>query len=150
MQPALTSDLSNLDDVRKTAVIDKELMRLKVDIAAPQETRLADSGFVKEQHCTFFWQGKPEHKTREYGVGFAVRNHLLQMMTPPTEGTKKMLTLCLSSKQGTANILDIYAPTMSPSPEIKDKFYEDLNTAVKNIPSNVFFFGDFNARVGSD
>ena len=37
MQPGLTSDLSNLDNVRKTAVIDKELMRLKVDIAALQK-----------------------------------------------------------------------------------------------------------------
>ena len=64
------SDLSNLDDVRKTAVIDKELTRLKVDIAALQEMRLADSGFVKEQHYTFFWQGKPEQETREHGVGF--------------------------------------------------------------------------------
>ena len=34
MQPGLMSDLSNLDDVRKTVVIDKELTRLKVDIAA--------------------------------------------------------------------------------------------------------------------
>ena len=53
-------DLSNLDDVRKTAVIDKELTRLKVDIATLQEMRIAESGFVKEQHYTFFWQGKPE------------------------------------------------------------------------------------------
>ena len=62
----LMSDLSNLDDVRKTKVIDKELMRLKVDIAALQEMRLANSGFMKEQHYTFFWQGKPQQETREY------------------------------------------------------------------------------------
>ena len=43
---------------------------------------------MKEEHYPFFWQGKPEQETREYGIGFAVRNHLLQMITPPTEGTK--------------------------------------------------------------
>ena len=133
MQPGLMSDLSNVDDVRKTAVIDKELMRLKVDIAALQEMWLTNSSFVKEQHYTFFWQGKPEQETREHGVGFAVRNHLLQMIR---EGAERMLTLHLSSEQGIANILCIYAPTMSASPETKDKFYEDLNTAVKNIPLN--------------
>ena len=127
-------------------------MRLKLDIAALQETRLANSSFVKEQHCTFLWKGKPEQETREHGVGFAVRYHLLQMITPPTKGTEMMLTIHLSSEQGTANILCIYTPTMSASPEIKDKFYEDLNTAGKNIPSNEFLLllRDFNARVGSD
>ena len=74
------------------------------------------------QHYTFFWQGKPEQETREYGVGFAVRNHLLQMITPPTEGNKWILTLCLSTEQGTANILCIYTPTMSASPETMNKF----------------------------
>ena len=121
------------------------------DIAAMQETWLANSRFVKEQCYTFFWHGKPEQETRECGIGFAVRNHLLQIITPPKEGTERMPTLHLSSEQGTANILCIYAPTMSASPETKDIFYEDLNTAVKNIPSNEFLLllGDFNARVGS-
>ena len=50
MQSALLSDLSNLDYIRKAAVIDKELKRLKVDIAALQERRLAENGFMKEQH----------------------------------------------------------------------------------------------------
>ena len=146
------SGLSNLDDVRKTAVIDKELMRLKVDIAALQETRLANSGFVKEHYT--FWQGKPEQETWEYGVRFAVRNHLQksQMINPPTEGIERMLTLDLSTEQDTTNILCIYAPTMSASPETKNKFYDDLNIAVKNIPSNEFLLllRDLNARVGSE
>ena len=60
------SHLSNLDDVRKTAVTDKEPMRLKADIAALQQMRLANSGFTKEQHYTF-WQGKPKQETRQYG-----------------------------------------------------------------------------------
>ena len=72
--------------------------------------RLANSNFVKEHHYTFFWQGKPEQETREHGIGFAARNHLLQMIPAPTEGTEKMLTLHLSSEQGTANILCIYTP----------------------------------------
>ena len=63
-----------------------------------------------------------------------------------------MLTLHLATEQGTTIILCIYIPSMSASPETKDKFYEDLNIAVKNIPSNEFLLllRDFNARVGSD
>ena len=99
-----------------------------------------------------FGKKKKEQETREYGVGFAVWNHMLQMITPPAERTKRLLTLCLSTEQGTANILCIYAPTMSASSGTKDKFYDDINTAVKNIPLNEFllYSRDFSARVGSD
>ncbi|XP_066267498.1 craniofacial development protein 2-like [Branchiostoma lanceolatum] len=56
--PGLTDNLKDIDDARKTAVINDELRRLNVDIAALQETRLADSGTLKEQDYTFYWQGR--------------------------------------------------------------------------------------------
>ena len=59
-----------------------ELKRLNVDIATLQETRLADSGTLKEKDYTFFWQGKRSNEPREHGVGFAVRNSLLGMAVP--------------------------------------------------------------------
>ena len=65
MRPGLTEDLQAVDDARKTAVIDRELHRLNIDIAALQETRLADSGSLKEEHYTFFWHGKGAEETRE-------------------------------------------------------------------------------------
>lgn len=40
MLPGLEDNLSKISDIRKTAVIDAELDRLNVDIAAVQETRL--------------------------------------------------------------------------------------------------------------
>ena len=49
MRTGLTGDLQSIDNARKTAVIDMELDRLNNDIACLQETRLADSGLLKEQ-----------------------------------------------------------------------------------------------------
>ena len=54
----LSANLQDINDSRKTAVINDDLRRLNVDIATFQETRLADSGTLKEKHFTFFWQGK--------------------------------------------------------------------------------------------
>ena len=51
-------DPENINDARKTAFINNELLRLKVDIAALQETRLAGRGSTKENDFTFFWFGK--------------------------------------------------------------------------------------------
>ena len=68
MRSGLTDDLQFIDDARKTAVIDRELHRLNVDIAALQETRLPESRSLKEEHYTFFWQGKGTKDVRQHGV----------------------------------------------------------------------------------
>lgn len=66
-----------MDDFRKTVTLNKELKRLYIDIACLQETRLADSGSLRESDYTFFWQGLSKDEPRQYGVGFAVRKSLL-------------------------------------------------------------------------
>ena len=75
----------------KTAVM--ELSRLQMDIVALQEPRLPGLGSVKEKNFSFIWQGKPLNETREYGVGFAVRNTLLRSIVPPTVGSEIILSL---------------------------------------------------------
>ena len=55
MTTGLSTSLQDIEDSRKTAVIDYELRRLNVDFATLQETRLADSGTLKEKDYTFFW-----------------------------------------------------------------------------------------------
>ena len=152
MRQGLTDDLQVMDDARKTAVIDRELHRLNIDIAALQETRLPETGSLKEEHYTFFWQGKGTVEVREHGVGFAVRHTLLRMIEPPTDGTERIFTLRLSSMQGPVNLVCVYAPTLQASAEVKDQFYESLVTVVSNIPEaeHIYLLGDFNARVGAD
>lgn len=42
------TNLNKTDHLRMTALMDRELTRLHVDIAALQETRLANSGLIRE------------------------------------------------------------------------------------------------------
>ena len=152
MCPGLTDDLQQIDDARKTAVIDRELARLNIDIACLQETRLADSGSIRETNYTFFWQGLSQDEPRQHGVGFAVRNSLSAAIEPPTEGTERILALRLSTTAGFVNLLSIYAPTLCSTSEAKDQFYEALDEAISRVPSTegLLLLGDFNARVGAD
>ena len=53
-----------INQVRKTAIIDKKLDRLNIDIAALSETRLPECGSYKEMNYTFFWQGCPDDDKR--------------------------------------------------------------------------------------
>ena len=152
MCPGLSDDLLKIDDSRKTAIIDRELLRLNVDIAALQETRLLGAGSLKESNYTFFWQGQEPHEHRLYGVGFAVRNSLLQAVETPSEGTSRILSLRLNTSSGPTTILSVYAPTLCSSTEAKDMFYEELEAKMRQIPAeeHLFLLGDFNARVGAD
>ena len=152
MCPGLTADLQQINDARKTAVIDRELSRLNVDIACLQETRLADSGTIREAGYTFFWQGRSLDEPRQHGVGFAVKNSLIPFIEPPSAGTERILVLRLSTFTGPANIISAYAPTLSSSSEDKDQFYEALDEVISRIPSTegLYLLGDFNARVGAD
>ena len=108
MTPGLSNDILTISDIRKTAVINNELLRFQIDIAGLQETRLTESGCLKESDYTFFWHGKKEEEVREYGFGFAVRNSLLDKVLLDNTGTEhvfsigvdygtSVLTLCFPS-----------------------------------------------------
>ena len=73
MCPGLSTDSVEISDCRRTAIINVELKRLNIDVAALQETRLADSGQIRELDYTFFWKGRAAEETRIHGVGFAVK-----------------------------------------------------------------------------
>ena len=153
MRPGISDDLQKIDDLRKTAVIDNELLRLNIDIAALQETRLPEFGSLKEKNFTFFWKGKSNQDVREHGVDFAVRNSLLNAVEPPSGGSERILTMRLNYSNGPVNLLFIYAPTLQASTETKDQFYEDLDSVISKLPQTeqlYYFLGDFSARVSSN
>ena len=104
------------------------------------------------RRTTLFWQGKHSDGPREYGVGFAVRNSLLRMVEPGSDGSERLLTLCLNFTTGPVTLISVYAPTLSATPDTTEIFYENLAFIIRNIPSKeqVVLLGDFNARVGAD
>ena len=152
MTPGLSEDNQRVSDVRKTLVINNELGRLQVDIAALQETRLADTGKLREKDYTFFWQGKSVDQVREYGVGFAVKNSLLAMIEPGHNGNERLMTLRLHSSVGPVHLISAYAPTLNSPDDTKDEFYGMLEAIVRDIPEkdHLIILGDLNARVGAD
>ena len=68
---------------RRTALVGRELDRYKVEIAALNETRLAEEGLLKEVGAgyTFFWSGRKKEERREAGVGFAIKSHLVSKLS---------------------------------------------------------------------
>ncbi|XP_069176144.1 craniofacial development protein 2-like [Procambarus clarkii] len=149
MTPGLSEDLLEVNDTRKTTVINNELRRLQMDTVALQETRLPAIGSIREKDFSFFWQGKPPEEVREHGVGFAIRNRLLGCIVLPTEGSARIIKLQLHTAAGRVSLINAYAPTLTSSTEAKDKLYDHLGLALRDILQQepVFLLGDFNARV---
>ena len=102
-------------------MINNELCWLQVDFIALQETRLLESGIIRERDYSFFWQGKAADETREHGVGFAIKNNLLGSVIPPSDGTERLLKLQLQTSAGLVSRISVYAPTLTSASELKDK-----------------------------
>ena len=149
----LDSDRSNRPE-RRTALIDKELFRLNVDIAALSETRLLEEGSLTESHYTFYWKGRPTNSNRIHGVGFAIRNTLVPKLGQVPQGISERLMLLRYpvSDGNTVNLISAYAPTLDSAHEIKEVFYQQLEECIRKVPKaeRLIILGDFNARVGKD
>ena len=134
MLTGISENLQDFSNSRKTAVINNELMRLDVDIATLQ--RRLNWRVLKEKDYTFYWQGTGSGEHKEYGVGFAVRNSLLSMIEPGSNGSERLLTLRLNTAAGPVTHVSVYAPTMSATSDMKDEFYENLAAIINRVPKN--------------
>ena len=66
---------------------------------------------------------------------------------------ERLMTMLLSLEgKCHATIISAYASMMTNPDEVKEKFYEVLETLVIDVPkeNKLIILGDFNARVGSD
>ena len=140
---------------RRTALVGRELDRYNVEIAALSETHLAEEGLLKEVGAgyTFFWSGRKKEERREAGVGFAIKSHLVSTLSGLPKGINdRLMTLRLPLFcKRHATVVSAYAPTMTNADEVKEKFYDDLDSVISAAPrTDKLLLGDFNARVGTD
>ena len=137
---------------RRTATIAHELERLNIDIAALSETRLLEDGSLEDNNYTFFWKGLPAGSRKIHGVGFAIKNELVPMLSELPKGiSERLMSLKYQLPDQTyVTVISAYAPTLDSEQEIKDAFYEQLEKTLRHIPKHqrIILLGDFNARVG--
>ena len=140
---------------RRTAVVAEELKRYNIDIAALSETRLSGEDQLEETGSgyTFFWSGKPDGERRDAGVGFAIRNKLLDKIEQPTAINERITRLRIPLANGRfTSVISIYAPTLVSCEDEIVAFYTALSSLLNTIPKEegIILLGDFNARVGVD
>ena len=142
---------------RRKVLADRELYRYKVEIAALSENRLAEEGLLKEVCAgySFFWSGHKKEERPEAGVGFAIVTPCQQALTTSKRHTWSPddAETSLFWQEACNNCKwSAYAPTMTNPDEVKDKFYDDLDSMISATTrtDKLILLGDFNARVGTD
>lgn len=147
----LDSDSSERPE-RRTALIAHELDRLSVDIAALSETRFLDEGSLTDGNYTFYWKGLPSGSRKLHGVGFAIKNSIVSRLHELPHGiSERLMSLKYQlPDKSFVNVISAYAPTLDADQHLKDAFYDQLESTLRQIPNNhrVVLLGDFNARVG--
>ena len=123
---------------RRTALIASELSLYNIDIAALSETRLAGEGSLSEMATgyTFFWKGLPANFLHIYGVGFAIRTKLLQILPEsPVAISARLMTVRIPlAKHRYATFISTYASTLPSDDETKDNFYATLRPTIIQVP----------------
>lgn len=141
---------------RRTALVARELACYKVNITALSETRFTDKGQLTETGggYTFFWSRRSAKERRKAGVGFAIKTtHVPKLASVPEGLNDRLMKMQLPLGHKTnATLISAYAPAMTNPNEIKDKFYEQLDSLISSVPQSekLIVLGDFNARVGTD
>ena len=137
-------------DLRKTSLLNHDLDRLNVDIAALSETRLPDSCSIKESIYTIFWYGRPQEQKREQSADFAIANSIIPFCETTVVITTRLMSSRVHTSKGPLMIFSVYALTLQADDEVKNDFYQLLEQEIEKVPrtERIIILGDFNARVG--
>ena len=113
---------------------------------------VVNTGTVYSVYYTFFLSGRKKEERHE--VGFAIKSHIAsQLLGLPKGINDRLITLRLPLlDKGHATIVSTYAPPMTNPDEVKDKFYDDLDSMISAAPrtDKLILLGDINATVGTD
>ncbi|PIK43974.1 complement component 3-2 [Apostichopus japonicus] len=102
-----------------------------------------------------FWLSRacrcPDIRIRQY---LLIGSNTLEYTKPDGNGAVKgaLAISPLNTSKGIVNLVAAYAPTLAASPDVKNKFYSELDELIGQLPESedLYLLGDFNARVGAE
>nr|XP_021203476.2 craniofacial development protein 2 isoform X1 [Bombyx mori] len=134
----------------KQEVIEREILRCKIDILGLSEVHRRGSGHIKTANGNILcFSGSENHS----GNGVAIllpqklENTVLGYKTP----SDRIIAVKLDARPVPINIVQVYAPTSQSEEIISDQFYFELDDLLRTIPSKevTVMYGDWNAKVGT-
>lgn len=114
---------------RRTAIVARELEKLKIDICALQETHLLGFGSIEERKAeyTYYWSGMEENMEgkNQHGVAICVKTKFIKkgIVSEPTCLNERIMHLDIIENKNRTVFICCYAPTNVDNEAAQDLFY---------------------------
>ena len=135
-------------ETSKTAQVTNEMQNCNLDILGISECRWLGSGKVTINSCqTILYSGhKDKHQS---GVAIIISREKIKTLSEWDPISDRLIRARFNSKYCKLTILLCYAPTNEADDEVKDDFYEQLQTAISKVPLDdmLLLLGDMNVKV---
>lgn len=126
------------------------MTKANISILGITETKKKGTGIKEiDNGHILIYSGVQETDIAQAGVGCIITKKLARHIKDWQAITERLIRVTLEGKEDT-NIVVGYGPNENDSVEIKDKFWEDLQTNIEALKGNTYLVGDLNARVGRD
>ncbi|XP_055384167.1 uncharacterized protein LOC129613882 [Condylostylus longicornis] len=127
-----------------------ELMAYSVNICSLQEIRWKDQGEVRKRNYSIYLSGNKQ--TGYGGTGFYIDKKTRESVILFEPINDRMCYIKLKGRFQNISIVSVYAPKNDTNDEIKDEFYDKLDTLCSKISRNdlIIIMGDFNAKIGRE
>ena len=142
---------------RRSAEVIETLTRRKVDLCCVQEHRWAGGLLTnqvrwlkgKDSRMKFYWCGNSEGTG---GAGILLAEKWSEKVHDVVRISDRILLLKLVIGKNVFTFVSLYAPQVNRDVADRDRFYDQLQSAVMKVPASevLFFLGDWNGHVGAD
>ena len=118
---------------------------------ALQETRWPGKGQINKKDYTLYYSGS-KGKTGQAGTGFLLRKKMQKHIISYELHKERLCKVRIEGKYNNITLINAYAPTEDKTEEIKEQFYDDLQTMVDEVPKSdlTIILGDVNAKLGKE
>ena len=94
----------------------------------------------------------PGGKGHKNGVGIIMRKEIARSLIGYWAISERVMLIKLQGKPFNISIIQIYAPTQDHEDEELELFYDEIQTAIKNVKTDdiLCVMGDLNAKLGKE
>ncbi|PSN47766.1 Craniofacial development protein 2, partial [Blattella germanica] len=125
-----------------------EISKTNIEILTIQEIRWSGEGTISKDKYTLFYSGNKD-KAGQAGTGFLVNKKLKDHISGFIPINERLCKLRYRGKYNNVTLINSYAPTEEKNDDDKEKFYDDLQKTIDEVPKNdfVIILGDVNAKI---